>query len=53
MKLPQIDLSLLPDLNTLTGIFGATRRVPNPGHDDTIVVLATFLYESNPPGGFF
>jgi hypothetical protein len=52
MKLPKIDLSALPDLDTLTGMFGAS-RVPNPGHDDTIVVLATFLYEANPPAGFF
>lgn len=52
MKLPKLDLSALPDLETLTGVFGAGGRTPNPGHDDTIVVLATFLYESNPPGLF-
>lgn len=48
MKLPKIDLSTLPDLNTLTRVFGA-EEIPNPGHDDTIVILATFLYEAQLP----
>ena len=42
MNLPQIDLSSLPDLETLTGLFGCVRR----GHDDTIVLLATFVFEA-------
>lgn len=47
MKLPLIDLSLLPDLNTLTGVFGSMlTRQPGPGHDDSIVVLATYVFES-------
>lgn len=50
MKLPKIDLSSLPDLNTLTGMFGSI-RTPNPGHDDSIVVLMTIVYETAPPGG--
>lgn len=50
MKLPTIDLASLPDLNTLTGLFG-TMRQPNPGHDDTIIVLMTIVYETTPPGG--
>ncbi|GAA0275086.1 hypothetical protein GCM10009127_14580 [Alteraurantiacibacter aestuarii] len=50
MKLPKIDLASLPDLNTITGMFGSM-RTPNPGHDDTIVVIATIVYESSPPGG--
>lgn len=50
MKLPKIDLASLPDLNTITGLFGSI-RTPNPGHDDTIVVLAAIVYESAPPGG--
>lgn len=50
MKLPKIDLSSLPDLNTLTGLFGSMRS-PNPGHDDGIMVLMTIVYESAPPGG--
>lgn len=50
MKLPKIDLASLPDLHTLTGMFGslAERR---PGHDDTLIVLMTIVYESQPPGG--
>lgn len=45
MELPKIDLSVLPDLDTLTGLFG-TRLADMPGHDDTVVILATFIYES-------
>lgn len=50
MKLPKIDLASLPDLDTLTGMFGST-RTPSPGHDDTIVLLMTIVYETAPPGG--
>lgn len=50
MNLPKIDLTSLPDLSTLTGLFGSG-RTPNPGHDDTIVVIATIVYETMPPGG--
>ena len=50
MKLPKLDLSSLPDLTNLVGMFGSD-RTPNPGHDDTIVVLATIVYETAPPGG--
>ena len=45
MNLPKIDLSLLPDLDTLTGLFGSLNP-QLPGHDDTVVILATFVYES-------
>lgn len=48
MKLPKIDLASLPDLDTLTGFFGSMRT---PGHDDSIVVIATVVIESNPPSG--
>jgi hypothetical protein len=50
VKLPKIDLSSLPDLDTLTGFFGSISN-PGPGHDDSIVILATFIYEVAPPGG--
>lgn len=50
LKLPKIDLASLPDLDTLTGLFGSM-RTPNPGHDDTIVVLATIVFESSASGG--
>ena len=49
MKLPTINLASLPDLDVLTGVFGALRR--GPGSDDTIIVLAAIVYESAPPGG--
>lgn len=52
MTLPLIDISLLPDLTTLTGVFGSmTARLPGPGHDDSIVILATYVFEST--GGNF
>lgn len=50
MKLPKIDLASLPDLHTLTGLFGSM-RTPEPGHDDTVVILATIVFETQPPGG--
>lgn len=47
MHLPKIDLSALPDLDTLTGFFGSLAAdMPMPGHDDSVVILATFVYES-------
>ena len=51
MSLPLIDLSILPDLAQLTGahltgIFGSHPSAEMPGSDDSIVVLATFLYET-------
>jgi hypothetical protein len=51
MTLPSIDLSALPDLSTLTGIFGSLTEGRTPGHDDSIVILATFIYDVQPPGG--
>jgi hypothetical protein len=45
IELPRIDLSALPDLDTLTGLFGSL-AADMPGHDDTVVILATFVYES-------
>ena len=48
MKLPKIDLASLPDLPTLTGMFGGPTTTP--GHDDTIIVIATLVYDSYPPG---
>ena len=51
MQLPKLDLSALPDLDILTGLFGSLMAT-GPGHDDTVVILATFIYESsqNLPG---
>jgi hypothetical protein len=50
MKLPQIDLSQLPDLETLTGLFGSG-NAGMPGTDDRIVILMSYLYEIIPPSG--
>ncbi len=61
MKLPKLDLASLPDLDTLTGLFGtanptatgaSTPTTVPPGHDDSIVVLATYVYEVVPPQTF-
>lgn len=43
MKLPQIDLHTLPDLELMTGVFGTTRT---PGHDDAIIVMAVIVYDA-------
>jgi hypothetical protein len=51
MDLPTLDLSALPDLPTLTGMFGCLASARSPGHDDSIVILATFIYDVQPPGG--
>jgi hypothetical protein len=46
MNLPKIDLSALPDLDTLTGVFGSQL---NPMQalqsDDTIVVMMVYVYD--------
>lgn len=49
MNLPKIDLDILPDLSTLTGIFGSVERLPGP--DDSIIILMTYIFEIMPPGG--
>jgi len=49
MNLPKIDLSSLPDLQTLTGLFGSGSA--QAGHDDRIIILMTYLYEIMPPAG--
>ena len=52
MKLPSIDLSSLPDLDTVTGLFGSFLDTSGQVYsDDTIVVMMVFLYEIVPPSG--
>lgn len=54
MNLPKIDISMLPDLHHLTGLFGTladAARVQTS--DDTLVILITFLYQLNPHGSLF
>lgn len=46
MNLPKIDLSALPDLDTLTGVFGS---LVHPAQalefDDSVVVVMVFIYD--------
>ena len=51
MNLPKIDISSLPDLDTLTGIFGSLKNwdLALAGSNDLIIVLMVYLYEIAPP----
>ncbi len=46
MNLPKIDVSALPDLDMLTGVFGSLSS-PAQGlqSDDTIIMIMTFIYD--------
>ncbi|MDE2597219.1 MAG: hypothetical protein KGL44_10110 [Sphingomonadales bacterium] len=50
MILPMIDVSALPDLHTLTGVFGSLLH-PAQAHssDDTLLILMTYVYDVLPP----
>lgn len=46
MILPVIDLSLLPDLSTLTGVFGSLAHpVQSLQSDDTIIAMMVYVYD--------
>jgi hypothetical protein len=46
MDLPNIDISSLPDLHTLTASFGSLFHSGQvSGFDDTIVVIASVVYD--------
>ena len=50
MKLPKIDISALPDLDVLTGMFGSLKHF-DPGlaaSNDLIIVLMVYLFETVP-----
>lgn len=49
MKFPKIDLSSLPDLDTIAGIFGSISDSGGPTVDDRVVVMMTYIYEMAPP----
>ena len=56
MNLPKIDISSLPDLDVLTGMFGSLKQFDPglAGSNDLIVVLMVYLYEMLPmPEGLF
>ena len=47
MNLPKIELSALPDLDTLTGVFGSLAHPAQTlSGDDTVVIVMVFLYEA-------
>jgi hypothetical protein len=47
MNLPKIDISALPDLDTLTGVFGSLMHpVQAAASDDTLLILMVFVYDT-------
>lgn len=52
MNLPRIDISSLPDLDVLTGIFGSFKQLDPglAGSNDLIIVLMVYIYETIPEG---
>lgn len=50
MNLPKLDISALPDLDKLTGVFGSlTNPIRAMESDDTIVVIMVFIYDALQP----
>jgi hypothetical protein len=49
MQLPKIDLSALPDLDSLTGMFGSLPRIDGGWSDDTLIVIMVFVYDTIKP----
>ena len=46
MDLPKIDLSSLPDLNQLAGVFGSLVDIVRiQSSDDRLVIMMTLIYE--------
>jgi hypothetical protein len=46
MNLPKIDVSALPDLDTLTGVFGSLAHPAQAlQSDDAVVIIMVFIYE--------
>lgn len=46
MNLPKIDISALPNLDTVTGIFGSMAHAAHvQSTDDTLIVMMVFLYD--------
>lgn len=47
MNLPKIDISILPDLETLTGVFGSLANpIQAMASDDTVIILMSLIYEA-------
>ena len=49
MQLPKIDLSALPDLDQLTGVFGSLGQQAGGWSDDTLIVIMVFVYDTIKP----
>ncbi len=50
MNLPKIDISALPDLDTLTGVFGSLAHpIQALQSDDTLLILMVFVYDTIKP----
>ena len=45
MNLPKIDISALPNLDQLTGMFGSLHHQIQAQSDDTIVIMMTFIWD--------
>lgn len=46
MNLPKIDLTTLPDLGTLTGVFGSAHNALTPlASDDSVIEVMVFVYD--------
>ena len=49
MNLPKIDLTSLPEHDTVAGLFGSLSASEGPTVDDRVVVIMTYIYEVAPP----
>jgi len=45
MNLPQIDVSSLPDLSNVSGVFGSLADKAMLAADDSTIIIITFLYD--------
>ncbi|GGC24562.1 hypothetical protein GCM10011371_10250 [Novosphingobium marinum] len=46
MNLPKIDLSMLPDLEKLTGVFGSVATdLVRLQSDDSLAIMMAFIYD--------
>lgn len=44
MNLPRIDLATIPDLETMTGVFGSSKHALQASSDDTLIIIMVYLY---------
>ena len=50
MNLPKNDLSALPDLDTLTGVFGSLAHPAQAVEfDDSVIIVMVFIYDMLSP----